>query len=101
MATAADSRLETSNAYALTIASATSRSLCPLATAWNSTTGLAPNAARAKAVRFGETRRTTQTITPHVERLAVIEMNRYASTKSVGRDRTFDRSAENDVHAGP
>jgi len=100
-ATAADSRLDTSNAYALTIASATSRSLWPLAAAWNSTTGLAPNAASAKAVRSGQSRRTTQTITPQVERLAAIEMNRYASTASIGLGRILDNSAENDVHAGP
>ena len=35
------------------IASATSRSLCPLATEWNSTTGFAPNATSANAVRSG------------------------------------------------
>ena len=35
------------------IASATSRSLCPLATEWNNTTGFAPNATSANAVRSG------------------------------------------------
>jgi len=100
-ATAAASRFERSNAYALTIPSATRRSLCPLATEWNRTTGLAPNAASAKAVRCGQTRWTTQTITPHVRRLAPIEMNRYAWTSSIGLGRIFDRAAERDVHAGP
>ena len=50
--------------------SATNRSLCPLATEWNTTTGFAPNAASANAVRSGHRRCTVHTIKAHVRRLA-------------------------------
>ena len=50
--------------------SATNRSLWPLATEWKTTTGFAPNAASANAVRSGHRRCTVHTIKAHVRRLA-------------------------------
>ena len=50
-ATASISRRASTSANAPATASATSRSLCPLATDWNRTTGFIPNAATANAAR--------------------------------------------------
>ena len=52
-AIAGSSRPRTSSANAVATASATTRSLWPLETAWNSTTGFAPKATIAKAIRRG------------------------------------------------
>jgi hypothetical protein len=68
--TAASGCRQTTKPSAPTTARATSRSLCPLATEWNSTTGLAPNAASAKAVLSGRSLRATRTIAAQVARLA-------------------------------
>ena len=67
---------DTTSAKAPAIVSATSMSLCPLATEWNTTTGFAPNATSAKAVRSGHRRRTVHTITAQVARLAKIAIMR-------------------------
>ena len=66
-ATAGISRCETTSANAAAIMSATNRSLWPLATAWKTTTGFAPNATSANAVRSGQRRCTVHTIKAHVE----------------------------------
>ncbi len=71
-AIASSRRSATTNANAPAIASATSRSLCPLATEWNRITGFAPKATSANTVRSGQSRRTVHTITPQVARLAAI-----------------------------
>ena len=93
---------ETTSANALAIMSATSMSLCPLATAWNTTTGFAPNATSAKAVRSGQRRRTVHTITAHVARLASSAIIRYASTCASGRARSqVESQPDNEDHTGP
>ena len=68
------------SANAPATASATSRSLCPLATDWNSTTGFMPNAATANAARAGHTRRTVVAISAIVPRLAQSAVHRNTST---------------------
>jgi len=93
---------ETTRANALAIMSATNRSLCPLATAWNTTTGFAPNATSAKAVRSGQRRRTVHTITAQVARLASRAIIRYASTCASGRARSqVESHPDSEDHTGP
>jgi hypothetical protein len=99
--TAATSQRLATKPTATTIAKATSRSLCPLATEWNSTIGFAPKAASAYAVRSGRSRLVTTTIATHVARLAAIAISRYASTWSTGFGRTSDSAVDSVVHAGP
>ncbi len=82
-------------------ASATSRSLCPLATVWNTTTGFAPNAANANARRPGHSPSTTHAIAPQTASDAMTASTRYAATTSTGSRNPRDRKLESVVHAGP
>jgi hypothetical protein len=70
----------TRNASATAIDSATSRSLCPLATESNRTTGFAPKATTANAARDGHTWRAVHPTTRTVPMLATIAITRYAFT---------------------
>jgi len=79
-ATADRLRSRTSSRNPRAIESATSTSLWPLATAWNSTTGFNPKAATANAARPGLTRSAADAITAIVARLANPASHRYAST---------------------
>ena len=79
-AVAHSSRPEKTSARAAATASATSRSLCPLAALWNSTTGFSPTSATANASRSGRTLRTRPATTNTVARLAAIAITRNVET---------------------
>src|SRR3954447_15821841 len=101
-ATAGISRCDTTHANAAAIVSATSTSLWPLATEGYTTTGFAPKATSANAVRSGHSRRTVHTIKAHVVRLATSASVRYASTCDDGRAANHvDKPLDSADHAGP
>jgi len=95
------SRPEKTRAIAAAIATATSRSLWPLAALWNRTTGFRPTTATANASRSGRTRRTRPATTKTVARLAAIAITRNAATYAPTSSATRATSAETWVHSGP
>src|SRR6266508_796815 len=88
-------------ARAPAIERATSRSLLPLATDWNSTTGFSPIMATAKASRSGRTLRTSGARTAIVARLAAIAMNRNATIDAVTPPNIRATPDDNNVNRGP
>ena len=94
-------RPASTRANAPATASATSRSLCPLATDWNSTTGFIPNAATANAARAGRTRRTVVAISAIVPRLAQSAVHRNTSTCAWIESTSLTTTDANPVNSGP
>ena len=100
-AVAHSSRPEKTSARAAATASATSRSLCPLAALWNSTTGFSPTSATANASRSGRTLRTRPATTNTVARLAAIAITRKVETIVPTSSAARVTSAETWVHSAP
>ena len=94
-------RSRTTSHAEIAIASATRRSLWPLAALWKSTTGFRPNAATAKAAREGRTRRATAAITNVVARLAAIAISRNVSTSTSKRLEVRVTSPDRCEKSGP
>ena len=100
-ATAGSRRPANTKANAPATASATRRSLCPLATDWNKTTGFMPNAATANAARDGHTRRTVVAISAIVPRLAQSAVHRNTSTCAWIEWTSLTTTDANPVNNGP
>ncbi len=100
-AVASSSCPSSSSASEPTIASATSRSLWPLATDWNTTAGLSPNAAIANASREGRTRRTSRARTAITPRLAATAISRNATMAPLTEPAIRTTSDERSVNSGP
>jgi len=100
-ATAAWVRVRTRSRKPPATATAISRSLCPLATEWKSTTGFRPNAATANAARDGRILVTVRPITATVARHASPASHRYAATCPAGSSNARAMPYETVVNAGP